>query len=100
MSARRIAHRLSIRSAVFFRAILFTDGWARAGREKYPRDEQSGLSHTPLRRRPRACAWGASKRVMPAVEAAIDAHGDDIPIAVFLIITDVLKAGGWRTHET
>ena len=40
-----------------------------------------------------------SKRVVPAVEAAIDAHGDDIPIAAFLILADVLKAEGWRAEQ-
>jgi hypothetical protein len=36
---------------------------------------------------------------MPVVEAAIAAHGDDIPIAAFLVLADVLKADGWRADE-
>jgi hypothetical protein len=43
--------------------------------------------------------WGAAKHVMPAVEAAIDTHGDDIPIATFLILADVLKADGWGAEQ-
>ena len=43
--------------------------------------------------------WAASKRVMPSVRAATDAHGDGIPIAAFLILADVLKAGGWCAQQ-
>jgi hypothetical protein len=43
--------------------------------------------------------WVASTCVLPAVAAAIDNNGDDIPIATFLILADVLKAEGWRADQ-
>jgi hypothetical protein len=75
----------------------FGDSWP--DRRENPRDERFGVLRAPDADALGFALWAASKRIMPAVDPAIDSCGDDIPIAAFLILAGVLKVEGWRAEQ-